>query len=201
MIGIYRITSPNNRIYIGQSIDVKKRFKDYRVINRVRAQCKLYNSLNKYGIDSHKFEIICECTREQLNELEKFYIELYDSVKNGLNMKVSGRFGYLSEESKNKIRGRKHTEEAKRKMKGRKFSDTHIKNLMGRKCMNGKKHSLLTKEKMSLSSPLSKIVLNVQTGIFYNSTEDAAKSIGIGGETLRRKLVGQRKNNTQLIYA
>ena len=30
MIGIYKITSPNNRVYIGQSINIEKRFIGYK---------------------------------------------------------------------------------------------------------------------------------------------------------------------------
>ena len=29
MIGIYKITSPTNRVYIGQSVNIKKRFRSY----------------------------------------------------------------------------------------------------------------------------------------------------------------------------
>jgi len=35
MIGIYKITSPSNKVYIGQSINIEKRFKSYK-----RYDCK-----------------------------------------------------------------------------------------------------------------------------------------------------------------
>lgn len=51
------------------------------------------------------------------------------------------------------------------------------------------------------NSPRSKIVLDTQTGIFYDCTNEAAKAKGINGNTLRSKLAGFYKNNTSLIYA
>ncbi len=30
MIGIYKITNPEGKIYIGQSIDIDRRFKEYK---------------------------------------------------------------------------------------------------------------------------------------------------------------------------
>lgn len=47
-----------------------------------------------------------------------------------------------------------------------------------------------------------KIVLNTQTGIFYNNISEASRtlSFGCGKSTLAEKLQGKRKNNTNFIY-
>ncbi len=47
----------------------------------------------------------------------------------------------------------------------------------------------------------SKIVLDTQTGIFYNSAREAAKAINVNSNTLHGRLNGHKKNNTSLIYA
>lgn len=47
----------------------------------------------------------------------------------------------------------------------------------------------------------SKIVLNTQTGIFYDSVKDAAYAIGVKHQTLANSLSGRIENNTQLLYA
>ena len=70
--GIYKITSPSGRIYIGQSIDIQKRWNQYKY-NSCKSQTKLYNSLKKYGWENHKFEIIEECSKEELSNREKFW--------------------------------------------------------------------------------------------------------------------------------
>ena len=76
--GIYKITSPSGGIYIGQSKDIVGRKSQYRR-DFGKGQCRIYNSIRKYGWDSHKFEIICECDMIELNELEKQYIKEYDT--------------------------------------------------------------------------------------------------------------------------
>ena len=86
MIGIYKITSPSGKIYIGQSIDIKKRWKRYANLSGVEGQRRLYRSLKKYGFDNHNFEILIECDFEQLNELERYYQDIYNVLgENGLN--------------------------------------------------------------------------------------------------------------------
>lgn len=105
MIGIYKITSPTNRVYIGQSQNIEKRFYDYK-LKRCKKQPKLYRSLLKYGVENHKFEIITECNISELNKLERYYQDLYNVLKSGLNCVlqddgVSRRV--MSQESKDKL--------------------------------------------------------------------------------------------------
>jgi group I intron endonuclease len=63
MIGIYKITSPSGKIYIGQSTNIENRFNSYRILD-CKKQIKLYNSLKKYGWDNHIKEIVEECTED-----------------------------------------------------------------------------------------------------------------------------------------
>lgn len=121
MIGIYKITNPKGKIYIGQSIDVDRRRRVYKTMKCDR-QFKIYSSLKKYGWDNHKFEVIHECQEEELNDLEVYYIDLYQSFNSefGLNLNSGGGNRRHSEETKIKIRkalkGRKMSEEQKKKL-------------------------------------------------------------------------------------
>lgn len=91
MIGyIYKIISPSNKIYIGQTINYKERIKRYKNLN-CKKQLKLYNSLKKYGYENHKFEILEECNREELHKKEIEYIRLNNSIKEGLNIREGGQ--------------------------------------------------------------------------------------------------------------
>jgi group I intron endonuclease len=127
MIGIYKITSPLGKIYIGQSIDIQKRFATHK-----RLGCKksilLYNSLKKYGVNNHKFEIIEECESSELNKKERHYQDLYFSTgEKGLNLlltKTNDLSGKRSLETCKKISlaqigksRHKHTEETKEKLR------------------------------------------------------------------------------------
>lgn len=85
-IGIYKITSPTNRVYIGQSINIEKRWKGYKYIINLKGQPKLLRSFQKYGYINHTFEIIEECSLEQLNERETYW-KLYYLEKFNNNLK------------------------------------------------------------------------------------------------------------------
>lgn len=50
-------------------------------------------------------------------------------------------------------------------------------------------------------NPFGKIVLNLETGIYFDSGIQAAKAHGLHAVGLNRKLRGERKNNTQFILA
>lgn len=88
MIGIYKITNTiTGEVYIGQSNDIARRWSEHKKIAKSQARnTKLYQAMNKYGLDSFKFEILEECNLSQLNEREKYYIEKYDSINQGYNM-------------------------------------------------------------------------------------------------------------------
>lgn len=147
-IGIYKITSPTGRIYIGQSRDIIKRKSAYKR-HKCIEQTKLYSSIKKHGWDKHMFEVIHYCDIDDLNKLEKYYIQLHNSFNtiHGLNLQ-SGGYAYThSKESLKKIseasKNRKVSEETKRKIS---------QSLIGNKRSLGYKHSEETKIKCSIAS-------------------------------------------------
>jgi len=86
---IYKIISPTKRIYIGQTINLKVRVQNYKRHN-CRKQIKLYNSFNKYGFDNHVIQIIHVCNEGELNNLERYYQDLYCSTSRyGLNIRLT----------------------------------------------------------------------------------------------------------------
>ena len=87
--GIYKITNQiTKECYIGQSVDISKRWKDH-------AKCglgidtpvgnKLYKAMQTYGIWNFSWEVLEQCSKDLLDEKEKYYIELYDSYNFGYN--------------------------------------------------------------------------------------------------------------------
>lgn len=101
--GIYKITSPTGKIYIGQSRNINRRIHHYKY-NFGIGQPKIYNSIMKYGWENHKFEIVCECSADKLNDLEKYYIKLYDTFNtiHGMNLNEGGNSSALLDETKKK---------------------------------------------------------------------------------------------------
>lgn len=157
MIGIYKITSPSGKIYIGQTTNFIKR-KNYYKNGAKPYQVRIYNSLQKYGYDAHTIEFIDECLVDNLNERERYWQDFYDAIgENGLNCRLTAtndKSGFLSESSKNKLSiakkkvvidgewrekfaydwsGKNHSEQTKRKMsesaKGKKKTSEHISKL------------------------------------------------------------------------
>lgn len=87
--GIYKITNQiTDESYIGQSVDVAKRWKDHAKcgldIDRPQGN-KLYKSMIEDGIWNFTFELLEQCSQAELNKKEKFYIELYQAKEFGYN--------------------------------------------------------------------------------------------------------------------
>ena len=60
---IYSLKSPSGKYYIGQSWNIKRRFRKYQYLDsEVKKQPKLYNALKNYGIENFIFEIIEQIT-------------------------------------------------------------------------------------------------------------------------------------------
>jgi group I intron endonuclease len=155
--GIYKITSPSGKIYIGQSRNIKRRLNDY-INNRCYEQLLIYRSINKYGWNMHKFEVIHECTEPELNYLEKYYIKFYDTfdTKHGMNLTSGGDHIKLSKESlrkisdssKNRIVSQETRDKFSKIHKWKKISKEHKSSL--RKFHLGKKHTKESIEKMRI---------------------------------------------------
>ena len=87
--GIYKITNINTGdIYIGQSVNITDRFKQHIKCGLgidASPTNKLYNNMQQFGVWNFTFEILEKCERSQLNEKERFWIDMYQSNKVGLN--------------------------------------------------------------------------------------------------------------------
>ncbi len=224
MIGIYKITNPNGKVYIGQSVNIEKRWNRYK--NLIPKDCigqpLIYRSLIKYGVKNHIFEIIELCNKEELNKLESYYIVLYNSFnsKCGLNLTSGGTNYLFSDISRRKMsiaqKNKIFSKETRLKLSAaqigktysastiKKMSDAH-KNISKETRLKmsaaqiGKTRSASTRKKMS-DAHKRKIILNVENGIFYYGIKEAADSLNISLSNLSKKLVGINFNNTQLKY-
>jgi len=115
----------NNKIYIGQSINIKERWHRHKKNAKRKINHPLYDSINKYGISNFLFEILAECnTQEDTDLLEKQFIIQYDTMnkEKGYNLREGGR------------NGSKHTPESIKKL-----SDAHKGKKGWNKGMTGEK--------------------------------------------------------------
>lgn len=91
--GIYKITCLlDNKIYIGQARDLGDRWKQHIKcgLGIDAPSNKLYTAMQHLGVENFSFEVLERCTPEQLNELEKYWIDFYQSNKYGYNMNAGG---------------------------------------------------------------------------------------------------------------
>ena len=87
MIGIYKITNKlNNKVYIGQSNNVLRRLNEHKRQRKV----DIDSYINVLGVDNFEFEILEECSKEELDKKEQEYIERYNSVEDGYNIQQGG---------------------------------------------------------------------------------------------------------------
>lgn len=99
-IGIYKITNTiNNQSYIGQSINIEKRWnvhkKQYKNKKSHSYDYPLYRAFRKYGINNFKFEIIEVCSKNELNQKEIFWIKYYNTFFKGYNQTLGGDHGKI----------------------------------------------------------------------------------------------------------
>lgn len=98
--GIYKITSPTGKVYIGEALNLKSRCSFYLNPNRIKKQRAIYNSLIKHSVNQHTIEIIEFCSPDKLLLRERFWQEHYNSVKEGLNCFLSSTKNKKKELSK-----------------------------------------------------------------------------------------------------
>jgi group I intron endonuclease len=231
MIGIYTIENEKGSIYVGQSVDLERRFRTYKKLN-CKSQIKLYRSLLKYGFENHTIRIVDICDVDNLNIRERHYQDLFSSVNKGLNCKATttkSKSGYLSDETKKRMSdsGKLMTEETKRKIsesnkgkkmsdsaklkmsiskKGVKLSETHKMKIS--KATKGRVHSVESKKKMSISKKgmptdiknRAIIILDVNSGVFYESITELSIILSLKGSVLSNHLNMKHKNNKYKQY-
>jgi group I intron endonuclease len=188
--GIYKITSPSGKIYIGQSMNINKRWNIYKNLH-CKNQRHVYHSIVKYGYESHKFEIIHQCLPGELNYFEKYYVDLHKTFNSchGMNLKDGGgNKAFMSKETKEKMSkakkgiplSREHKENISKSNKGKKNTPEQIieltKRSIGNKYFLGKTHSAEWRKMMS----------NVQSGRVMS--KDARLKISIANIGNKKRL-------------
>lgn len=108
--GIYKIENlVDGKVYIGQSVNLQNRLTSHKsdLKHNRHHNTYLQHAYNKYGVENFDFSIIHECSIEELDELERYYIvDVYDSTNRdkGYNRENGGNlYKIVSPETKEKI--------------------------------------------------------------------------------------------------
>lgn len=87
--GIYKITNLiNNKIYIGKSVNIQKRWNQHK---NAKDSSPIHLAIQKYGINNFVIDILEECSRDELDQKEKYWIQKYNSCfGDGYNATIGG---------------------------------------------------------------------------------------------------------------
>ena len=188
--GVYYILNMiNNKIYIGSSIHVNKRFHEHKsaLNNGTHYNGHLQNAWNMYGGNNFEFKIIEEINGDynDLLNAEQKWIDYYKSYDRDRGYNISayarGSGGYIvSEETKKKISishtGKRHSEKTKQMLSEQRKGELNN--------FYGKKHTEEARKKMSESkrgyTPTEKQLesLKIGRGNKY-LTKESREKIGI----------------------
>ena len=214
--GIYKITNPEGKIYIGCSKNIVKRKNDYKLL-KIKTQPLILESLYNHGWLNHIFEVL-EYTMD-LKEREKYWIEKFDSFNNGLNNNRGGGGPETHTEETRKLisdkgkanKGKRINSHWKGKLKPEYVIEANKAN-KGKRINShwkGKTRSEESKIKMSLSKKGKPIPANNKPILQFTklenfiqehpSIEDAARNIG-GNPTAINNALRKGGNATSAGY-
>jgi len=175
-------SSHPERKYIGSSVNLPHR-KDchlHSLRNNRHCNIKLQNYYNKYGEEVLFFKVLLICSPDELVDAEQYFINTYKPFFNICPIAQSPRGRKLSDEHKRKIGlskignknclGKEWSEERREKQRQRMKTDEGI--------------ALIAVNRRRNYRP----VINVETGIFYDSLKDAAASAGISLSFLSKRM-------------
>lgn len=111
-MGLYVITNKiNGQKYIGQTVHLQRRWKDHQRLafteNHKEYDKTLYRAMRKYGIENFSFSVLEYIeNKNQLGQREQYWIEYYDTYKNGYNESPGGDGGSVKGHCKHETNGR-----------------------------------------------------------------------------------------------
>lgn len=202
--GIYLIISPTNRLYVGQSINIRKRLLKYKY-GDFRSQPLLKRSIKKYGWKNHKVKLLIKADKEDLNKFENKLGIRYNVLSSyNLNLSLPGyedKPSLIRQETRIKMsnsrKGFIRSEESKRRQ-----SESRKGKYKGENCPSSKRIGELNPNwgRTGAKHPMSKSVINIITGDTWVNAKECAIANNIPQSTLTKKLNGITNNNTNFKY-
>lgn len=170
--GIYKITNKiNGKCYIGQSNDIKRRWKEHRSKYSWKTNHVIYRAFKKYGFENFTFEIVEECEIELLSEKEIYYISKFNTYNDGYNETAGGEG----------ISGFNHSEETKRKLSEKLSGEKHPN--YGKPMSEDQKklRSDIFKGRVFSEETIDKM-REAKIGVYDRGNHPKAKMVECGGE-------------------
>lgn len=247
--GVYLIKGPTGKVYVGESLDVKRRLFMHISAADVGKMLPLYEDMRLYSKDLFTFEILVECDPKDLLYYESLFQTKYSAIGGSgyntivtkltdkkrevteeakKNLSLSGLHKKHSQQTKDKVReqatGRLHREDVKKVIGDSKKGDKNYnakkvkclntglifdncsdaarhfgyppssvnKNLRGERNLDKYKH-------LRFLDYTKDLVLNLVTGLVYDTMLEAAETYNIPKRRLTDRLKGRVENNTDFV--
>ena len=212
----------NGKSYIGKtydSLECRKSNHKWFALNNLY-DVHFHRAIRKYGFDKFEWNIIEDnIDKNDLEEKEVYYVDKFDTFKNGYNMTIGGEKNYsLSEESKKKIsdthRGKKLSKETKLKISNsvkNLYTDEYRKliSIKTKKAMlnpevkrrlsishKGHKHSEETKKKMIESKSKKYIIHSPENQVYeIKNLKQFCLENDLNNSCMCNVAMGRRKNH------
>ena len=179
-------------MYIGKTyLTIEQRFKEHIKDSKRKRSCKrpLYNAFNKYGVENFLVFKLNEFEENILEEREIYYIELFNTYKDGYNATLGGDTKKLYNFTKEQIQ--QAINETDSLSKSAKFLNIDNKTL--------KKFANSYNIKLKLRTKNRKKVYVEELDQVFESTTSFLKSIGVDGSSpsgeQKLKINGKRQMN------
>lgn len=160
--GIYMVINLiNNKQYIGQSVNIKQRFLsnhqyDFKNPNNSSYNSKFYKALRKYGWENFAVIVLELCDKNKLDKREIYYIQKYDTFKNGYNSTTGGQNWSPNIHSKEAELKRKNTRDKNNSLKSENHPRAKLTNeeviLIRKRYINGELIDSIYKDYQNLYS-------------------------------------------------
>lgn len=195
---VYKATNKiNNKVYIGITTKTLEHRKRIHIRDSKTKDTYFYRALRKYGENNFEWEIIDSAeTMEELEELERYYINLYDSFNNkkkGYNSTSGGHNLYeiTDEERHNRSKRAKGKNNpmygVESPMKGKHFTEEHKSKISNALKKSYRPHVF------GGSNPSAKKVINLDTKEIFETLTDASKKYGISRQMIGKVCNGHNK--------
>ena len=165
----------NNKFYVGQTI---LKFKDRLNCHKndsKKKNNKINRAISKYGWNNFdKLILDVAHSKEDLDQLEIFYIDKFQAIKFGYNIRFGGSKGKLSQSTKDKISNVK------------KNKPCHPNLILG-----NQKYIETKKQK----------VIRLATNEIFDSIHECARKLDINYSALRLHLIGERQTTNKEKFA
>lgn len=183
---IYKITNiENEKNYIGQTNNFARRKREHKTALKrgVHSNNLLQNSWKKYGEEKFVFEELQWCEKDEVDELEKFWITFFHSNNTD--------FGYNLESGGSLLK--EHHELTKRKL------SRNSKKLWADENYRAKTLKRLIRK--GKDNNMAKKVICIDTGEIFDTMTEAAEKKGVNMKNISQVCIGEKISTGGMQFA